>query len=113
MENDKKPVLGELQIHAEGRKYVTELTGQFLHRKKWQAPDPGLVRSAIPGTVLEVFVSAGDRVETGQPLLVYEAMKMHNVITAPFAGRVVSVEVRTGDSLPKDAVMLRIENGLS
>src|SRR5690242_15399772 len=42
---------------------------------------PGRVLPApLPGTVVEVFVKAGDRVESGRVLLVIEAMKMKNSI---------------------------------
>jgi biotin carboxyl carrier protein len=51
----------------------------------------------MPGKIVRVLVKAGDRVETGQGLLVVEAMKMQNEIRSPKSGtveRVLSEEGR-------------------
>lgn len=53
----------------------------------------GVVKSVMPGVVVELLVAAGDAVEAGQPLLVLEAMKMQNEIAAPSAGTVAKVHV--------------------
>lgn len=60
------------------------------------------VNAPMPGTVLRTNVSVGDKVEKGQVLLVLEAMKMENDITAPEAGTVSFMmakgsTVKTGD----------------
>ena len=41
--------------------------------------------------------------------MIYEAMKMKNVIAAPFDAVVVSIEVKVGDKLPKGAVLVILE----
>lgn len=101
--------MGKLQIHAEGRKYTTILTDKFKHRSVWKAPDPREVKSIIPGSVIEVYVKKGDTVQKGAPVMLYEAMKMHNVIVAPFSGTVSDVFVKVGEKLHKGVVMLMIE----
>jgi biotin carboxyl carrier protein len=59
----------------------------------------------MAGKVVELSVSAGDRVEEGQKLLTTEAMKMLNVVKAPGAGVVARVLVQKGDDLsPGDLV---------
>ena len=64
-----------------------------------------VVPSPLPGTVLQVKVSAGEAVKAGQLLLVIEAMKMENEILAPRDGTVAQVvaakgaTVNTGDAL--------------
>ena len=45
------------------------------------------LKAPMPGLVLRVLVSAGDRVAAGAPLLALEAMKMENELKAPVAGR--------------------------
>ena len=47
---------------------------------------PVEVRAIIPGVVVAVSVAAGDRVTTGQQLLVVEAMKMQNELRSPRDG---------------------------
>jgi biotin carboxyl carrier protein len=62
-----------------------------------RAPSPRqLVRAQIPGRVVAVFVSPGDRVEAGERLLSLEAMKMENEIRAPRAGTIERVGVTPG-----------------
>ncbi len=50
----------------------------------------------MQGTILEVAVAGGDRVDEGQLLLVVEAMKMENEIVAPRDGVVTDLAVTVG-----------------
>ena len=60
----------------------------------------------MPGKVVELRVSVGDRVVAGQVLLVLEAMKMRNEIASPSAGRVLEIRVSTGDNVRAREPML-------
>ena len=53
----------------------------------------GVVKSVMPGIVVQLLVQPGQHVEKGQPLLVLEAMKMQNEIAAPSDGTVSAVHV--------------------
>jgi glutaconyl-CoA decarboxylase len=59
----------------------------------------------LPGTVLRISCTVGQAVKAGDVLLVLEAMKMENDITAPSAGTVSAIHVnqgaivQTGDAL--------------
>lgn len=106
MSNDPNFFTGKIQIHECGRVYKTRYTRKFVERKKWEAPDPSQVRSIIPGSVTEVLVKPGDKVKKGSKLMIYEAMKMKNVIVSPFDAVVESVEVKAGDKLPKGALLV-------
>ena len=91
------------------RKYKTTLTKKYLDRKPWQPLQPGEVLSHLPGTVMEIKVKEGDRVEKGQLLCIHEAMKMLNRIVAPQAGIVTNVNVKVGDKIAKNHLMVKIE----
>ncbi|MFN8191028.1 MAG: biotin carboxylase N-terminal domain-containing protein [Nocardioidaceae bacterium] len=56
----------------------------------------GTVLAPMPGTVLAVNVTAGDRVEAGQVLGMMEAMKMELSLTAPYDGVVTAVDAAAG-----------------
>ncbi len=55
------------------------------------------VKTPLPGTILDVYVSEGDTVKQGQKLVLLEAMKMENEINAECDGVVKQVKVRKGD----------------
>jgi acetyl/propionyl-CoA carboxylase alpha subunit len=62
----------------------------------------------MPGKVLRVFVAAGDTVCAGQSLVVIEAMKMENELTAIGDGVVGAVAVEAGQSVEKGALLVAI-----
>ena len=62
------------------------------------------VLSPFPGLIKNLLVADGAKVEKDQPILVLEAMKMDNDITAPCAG-VVTFSVAKGANVETDAVL--------
>ena len=76
-------------------------------------PSPNLALSGntqtapLPGTVIEVFVKAGEKVEAGQVILVIEAMKMKNSIRSVFSGIVGEVFVSTGQSVAHKQALIK------
>jgi acetyl-CoA/propionyl-CoA carboxylase, biotin carboxylase, biotin carboxyl carrier protein len=65
----------------------------------------GTISAPMPGTVLEVRVSAGDRVEEGHVLGMMEAMKMELSLKAPFAGTLESVDATVGAQVALGATL--------
>lgn len=110
MSNDPNMFQDKIQVHECGRKYKTLYTRKFLERKKWQAPNPNEVRSIIPGSVTEINVKVGDKVKKGAKLMIYEAMKMKNVIAAPFDAVIATIAVKVGDKLPKGVILVTLES---
>jgi len=90
-------------------KYLTLTTTKFDKRKKWQKADPKEVRSIIPGSVIEVFATPGQKCKEGDMLLTLEAMKMYTKVQMPFDGIIKSVNVANGDRIPKNTVMITLE----
>ncbi len=71
----------------------------------------GPVRSPMPGVVIAVAATAGDRVRTGQPLVTVEAMKMEHTLAAPVDGTVTEVRVRVGQQVRMDEVLAVVTVG--
>lgn len=71
--------------------------------------DKSQVGAPMPGSVMEVRVKVGDKVEKGAPLVVLSAMKMEMVVQAPVAGIVKSVEATVGMKLEGDDLLLTLE----
>ena len=71
----------------------------------------GTVRSPMPGTILAVHVAEGDKVSTGQPVLVVEAMKMEHTVTAPADGVISELTAKAGQQVRMDETLAVIEPG--
>lgn len=76
-----------IPVKPEGKKYRDEGTGEEE------------LKSPISGRVVKVPVKEGDRVETGDVLMVIEAMKMEYIIRAPWAGTVEKVNFTEGQQI--------------
>ncbi len=89
--------------------YRTEYTDKYRNRVKWEKPNENHVHSFMPGTIIDVFVKPGDIRKKEDPLLILEAMKMHNSVLMPFDGKIVAVNVKPGDKIPNKFAMIEIE----
>ena len=109
MSDDPNLFTGQIQVFVEGRKYNTKLTKKFRERKFWKAPNPKEILSYIPGVVASIDVKEGERVKKGEKLMIYEAMKMKNIVSAPFDGIIKRIAVSEGDKLPKGHLLIEME----
>ncbi|MET3930746.1 3-methylcrotonyl-CoA carboxylase alpha subunit [Lysobacter sp. OAE881] len=66
------------------------------------------VLAPMPGRVVLVKAAEGDAVESGQELMVIEAMKMELSLKAPRAGTVAQVRAAAGDFVEADAVLVAL-----
>lgn len=67
------------------------------------------IRSPMPGKILDVRVTTGDTVATGQVLVLLEAMKMENSLTAESAGRIKKIHVAVGDLVDLGQLLVELE----
>ena len=67
------------------------------------------VESVMPGIVRKVLVEEGETVETGQALLLLEAMKMENEIAAPDSGTVSAIKVAAGETVAAGSLLVQIQ----
>lgn len=66
------------------------------------------VKAPLPGVVTKILVQAGQAVKKGETVLVLEAMKMENNITAESDGTVTGICVAAGDSVMEGTTLLTI-----
>ncbi|HEY3075283.1 MAG TPA: biotin/lipoyl-containing protein, partial [Burkholderiales bacterium] len=69
----------------------------------------GSLAAPMPGRVIKLFVTAGDKVVKGQPLLILEAMKMEHTITAPADGTVKEIHYSAGEQVLEGAELIKVE----
>jgi acetyl-CoA/propionyl-CoA/long-chain acyl-CoA carboxylase, biotin carboxylase, biotin carboxyl carrier protein len=67
------------------------------------------VTAPMQGTIVKVAVEEGQRVEAGDLVIVLEAMKMENPVTAHKAGEVTSLSVEVGATVTQGAALLEIK----
>jgi 3-methylcrotonyl-CoA carboxylase alpha subunit len=114
---DEEPVEAGIILHAD--EVIVSLRGEIYTLRKPTPPTvdeagPGADASAsltapMPGTVVRVLVEEGQEVEEGQLLLVLEAMKMEQPVSAPHAGVVESLPFDEGSLVPGGAVLVELQ----
>jgi acetyl-CoA/propionyl-CoA carboxylase biotin carboxyl carrier protein len=68
------------------------------------------VTAPMQGTIVKVAVEEGQRVEAGELILVLEAMKMENPVTAHKAGTVTGLSVEVGAAATQGSVLLELKD---
>lgn len=69
----------------------------------------GKISANIPGKIVTIDVSLGDSVSEGQVILILEAMKMQNEITAPISGVIKEIHCQEGQSIEANVPLILIE----
>ena len=93
----------------DGTAYPTRLHRKYRQRKPVPVPNPAEIRAFVPGAVLSVLIEPGQAVTRGTPLLVVEAMKMHNTLLASADGTVAAVNVEPGTLVEKGDLLVALE----
>ena len=78
------------------------------------APKAGInkanaIKAPLPGVITDIRVKEGDEVQVGDVVIVLEAMKMANNLTAEKAGKVTAICVGVGESVMEDDALVVIE----
>jgi len=98
-----------IEVAYQGQRFVFATTDVFADHAV--SAGDGVIVAPMPGTVLEVRVGDGDRVEAGQVLVVLEAMKMEAALRAPFDGNVTRLAVEPEAQVALGAVLCVISEG--
>jgi pyruvate carboxylase len=96
-------------LTVDGGKYETLLTKKYINRKKFEEHNPKLIRAFLPGTIVEVMVKPKKKISSGEQLLILEAMKMKNSIVSNIDGKVLKVNVKKGQLVSKNEVLVELE----
>jgi biotin carboxyl carrier protein len=101
----------QLRVVANGKEYLAAIENprEFKRNRAGAAQIEGRQNVVAPmaGKIIRLLVQAGDEVQSGQGLLIVEAMKMQNEIRSPKAGKVEQVRVAEGQTVnPGDIVVV-------
>jgi glutaconyl-CoA/methylmalonyl-CoA decarboxylase subunit gamma len=90
----------ESPISYSRRKYLEK----YKHANKLET-----VTAPMPGKIIELLVEENHNVKEGEAILILEAMKMQNEITTHVAGKIKKINIKAGDTVAKDEVLMEIE----
>lgn len=92
------------------RELPAQLSSKIAHiSSKKEAIGISLVNAPLPGLIVALSVKEGQSVNSGDRLLVLEAMKMENSILSPVTGTIDKVHVKVGDSVNGKQLMISIK----
>jgi biotin carboxyl carrier protein len=104
---------GALEVSVGGRAYGVRLTDP----KHLRGAGPALgqdaaraqIKAPMPGKVVRVLVEVGQTVETGDGVVVVEAMKMQNELKSPKTGTIAELRAEPGATVNAGDVLAVIE----
>ncbi|HKL47194.1 MAG TPA: biotin/lipoyl-containing protein [Candidatus Izemoplasmatales bacterium] len=107
------------KVKVNGRVYQVELESVETKDGSIQAdPTPKksspshtgkTIPSPMQGTIQDILVKAGETVKKGDSLLILEAMKLENDITADKDYKILEILVKVGDSVDSDQALIKVE----
>lgn len=77
-------------------------------RNKARKNDSGNISSPIPGKIISIHTSEGEKVTEGQLLMVIEAMKMQNEIKSSASGIVTKISCESGERVEAHVSLIQI-----
>ena len=96
--------LADSTIHVD----ITDPLSLKRRRSEDELGSAGTVKALMPGRIVKVYVSKGQRVRKGEGLLILEAMKMENELQAPADGTVDEIFVEPGQTVEGGADLIHI-----
>lgn len=105
---------GQICVNSDGREYVVRIETEQERRiremtsgREEEQHDVTL-KAPIPGLVTKIYTMAGEKINKNDPVLILEAMKMENIIKAPYSCVVSDVLIKTGQSVEQDAALVKL-----
>lgn len=89
--------------------YETVITRKFKNRVNYIPRDPKKINAFIPGLIREVYIKKGQKVKEGDKMFILEAMKMRNLVFAPFDGKILDVYISTDQRVAKNEILIEFE----
>lgn len=115
-------------VEVEGKRIEVSIPARFLHvgagsatagrapKRKVSAhhassgASDSVIKAPMQSTVVKLAVNEGDQVVEGDQVIVLEAMKMEQSITATRDGVIKSIKVAVGETVPSGTVLIEYEN---
>lgn len=103
----------EVLVNGVSYNFTIETPFSLKRRKILDAQKPindsEEIHAPMPGKIVNIMVAEGQVVQPGDSLLILEAMKMQNTLTATTKGTITKIEVNLGDNVSKDDLLIEIK----
>lgn len=97
-----------VHVFANGGVDVLQIHDAVAHSFEESNTHAGGLTAPMPGKIISISVKAGDKVKSGDALLVMEAMKMEHTIHAPADGTVEELFFAVGDQVGDGVELIAI-----
>lgn len=111
----KQPGKGRYTLWVDGHRFEAEALDERtrairdISAANAAPAGPAPILAPMPGLIIRINVSPGDRVEAGDGVVVMEAMKMENELRATSSGTVKAVKVSPGTAVERGALLVEME----
>lgn len=109
VEAEAQKVAGKLWIHVQGRTFTYEAEEKSGRKKGAGKVKSGDLLSPMPGKVTKILKQAGDTVNSGDVVLVMEAMKMEYTLKSEVSGTLESINCKSGDQVTLGKLLAKIK----
>ncbi|MBK7228027.1 MAG: acetyl-CoA carboxylase biotin carboxyl carrier protein subunit [Ignavibacteriales bacterium] len=107
--NDYNIQINNHSVSAIIRTSLEEKAYQLLSQSQSLENHKTIVKSPMPGLVLKINRSIGDKVSKGETVLILEAMKMENEIKSPVDGILFELNIEQGKAIEKNKILFSIK----
>ena len=109
-EDGRKEVFFELNGQPRSiRVKDASLAVKEVQREVANPQDPGQIGAPMPGSVVEIKVEPGERIQAGEALVVLSAMKMETAVTSPVSGKVQRLSVKAGETVTAGDLLVTLD----
>jgi biotin carboxyl carrier protein len=109
----------ELHVHPQGSSaYAVMVNGRHMvaqvdkgngkKTRRAETVTAGAINAPMPGMVVDVLVKEGQRVDSGDPLVILESMKMQMQLRSPVTGSISKVVVNNRAQVEKGALLIQV-----
>ena len=77
-------------------------------KKRVEQANKGAISAPMPGMVVDILVEEGQQVDSGEPLVILESMKMQMQLRSPFSGQVSKVAVCSRAQVEKGTLLVQV-----
>jgi biotin carboxyl carrier protein len=96
-------------VMVNGRHLIAQVEkGNGKSKKRVEQVNQGAISAPMPGMVVDVLVEEGQHVNSGEPLVILESMKMQMQLRSPFSGQVSRVAVANKAQVEKGMLLVQV-----